>query len=475
MNVELIDLILTNLVKSPDFLQKTVPFLKSEYFKNSHKVIYELIDRYVADYMASPTVAALYVELEKLEGVPQQLVDDARTIISRIDNTTMEENQAWLLDQTEEFCQDQAIYQALLTSINITENKKEAKGLSKGAIPKLFQDALSVSFDTNIGHNFFQDAAARFDKYHTKSEKIRFDLDYFNKITNGGYEKKTLNIIAAGTGVGKSLGMCSMAAANLRDGKNVLYITMEMAEEKIAERIDANLLDININEITLLPRDVFIEKVERLHAKTVGNLIIKEYPTTQAGAAHFRHLLNELKQKSNFVPDVIYIDYINLCMSARLKFSGVNSYNYIKSVAEELRGLAVEFNVPIWSATQLNRTGYADSDAGLEHTSDSFGLPFTADFMVIFIQTEEMERLGQVLVKQTTKNRYGDPGKWKRFVIGMDKTRQRLYNVEQSAQEDIYHDEGDRAVFDQSSTGERVADEGKGKPRFNKAIFDSFK
>jgi replicative DNA helicase len=473
MNVELTDLILTNMVKSPDFLQKTAPFLKAEYFKKSHKVLFEIIDNYVNDYSAGPTPSALYVELEKREGIPQQLVDDARTLIGRIDNATIEENQAWLLDQTEEFCQDQAIYQALLTSINITEgNSKEAKGLSKGAIPKLFQDALSVSFDTNIGHNFFQDAAARYDKYHTKSEKIPFDLEYFNKITNGGFEKKTLNIIAAGTGVGKSLGMCSMAAANLREGRNVLYITMEMAEEKIAERIDANLLDININELTLLPRDDFIEKVERLHSKTVGNLIIKEYPTTQAGAAHFRHLLIELKQKNNFVPDVIYIDYINLCMSARLKFTGVNSYNYIKSVAEELRGLAVEFNVPIWSATQLNRTGYADSDAGLEHTSDSFGLPFTADFMVIFIQTEEMERLGQVLVKQTTKNRYGDPGKWKRFVIGMDKTRQRLYNVEQSAQDAIHHDDNDSAVFDKSGAGERIAGEGR---KFNKSAFENFK
>ncbi len=476
MELELNDLILVNLVKSDNYLRKVIPFLKPDYFRRSHKTVYEIIEAYINDYNVAPSDSAMYVELDKIKNkIPSDVVSDAKLLIAAIAEAEATDNHEWLMDQTEEFCQDQALYGALLTSISITEDKKEAKGLSKGAIPKLFQDALGVSFDVSVGHDLIEDAGARYDHYHLKTHKIKFDLEYFNKITNGGVEPKTLNLIAAGTGVGKSLAMCHMSAANLLDGKNVLYISMEMSEEKIAERVDANLLDIAINDISLLPRETYMAKIARLKEKITGKLIVKEYPTTTAGVQHFRHLLNELKQKKNFVPDIIYVDYINLCMSSRLKFTGVNSYNYIKAVAEELRGLAVEVGVPIWSATQLNRTGYSDSDAGLEHTSDSFGLPMTADFMVIFLQSEEMEKLGQILVKQTTKNRYGDPAKWKRFVIGVDRDKMRLYNVDQSAQEDIHHDEDDRSPFDNSASGERINDEGKPRPKFNKKAFDNFK
>lgn len=476
MELELNELILVNLVKSDKFLRATIPFIKPEYFGNkSNRLIFELIEKHVLDYNISPSPEALYIELDKVKNIPQPIIEEALSFIKVISKNEMFENESWLLDQTEEFCQDQAIYNALLTSISITEKKNEAKGLSKGAIPQLFQDALGVSFDTSVGHNLIEDASARFDKYHLKAHKIKFDLDYLNKITNGGVEPGTLNLLAAGTGVGKSLTMCHMSAANLLDGKNVLYITLEMAEEKIAERIESNLLDIAINDISLLPKPNYLKMINKLKEKISGNLIIREYPTTCAGASHFRHLLNELKQKKNFVPDIIYIDYINLCMSSRLKYSGVNSYNYIKSVAEELRGLAMEVNLPIWSATQLNRTGYSDSDAGLEHTSDSFGLPMTADFMLILLQSEEMEKLGQILVKQTTKNRYGDPSQHKRFIVGVDKSKMRLYNIEQSAQDEINHDEDDKSPFDNSASGERINDEGKKKPKFNRKAFENFK
>jgi len=474
MELELSELILVNLVKSDNFLRQVIPFIKPEYFgKKANRLIFEIIEKHVLDYNVAPQPEVLFIEIDKVKETSQGIIEDATALVKVIAETEVATNEQWLIDQAEGFCQDQALYNALLTSIQITENKKEVQGLAKGAIPQLFQDALGVSFDTSIGHNLFDDASARYDKYHLKSEKIKFDLKYFNIVTNGGVEPGTLNLLAAGTGVGKSLTMCHMSAANLLDGKNVLYITLEMSEEKITERIEANLLDIAINDISLLPKDVYLKKIIKLKNKIVGNLIVREYPTTCAGSSHFRHLLNELKQKKNFVPDIIYIDYINLCMSSRLKYTGVNSYNYIKSVAEELRGLAMEVNLPIWSATQLNRTGFSNSDAGVEHTSDSFGLPMTADFMVILLQSEEMEKLNQILVKQTTKNRYGDPAKYKRFIVGVDKSKMRLYDIEQAAQEEIEHDD-DSSVFDNSSSGERINDEGK-KHKFNRKAFENFK
>lgn len=473
--MELTDLVLTNLVKSDGYIRKVIPFLKPEYFANKpHRIVFEIIDKYILDYNENPSISALLVELEKVKGLNQRDAEDTKLLIEEINATESNENEEWLIDQTEEFCQDQALYNALLSAISITEEKKDAKGLSKGAIPELFQAALAVSFDSSVGHDWSLDAAMRYDRYHTKALKIKFDIELLNIITNGGIEPKTLNILAAGTGVGKSLAMCHMSAANLLDGKNVLYISMEMSEEKVAERIDANLLDIKIGDLSLLPKENFLAKVARVKEKITGRLIIKEYPTTCAGVGHFRHLLNELKLKNNFVPDIIYIDYLNLCMSARLKFSGVNSYNYVKSVAEEIRGLAVEFAVPIVSATQLNRTGYSDSDAGIEHTSDSFGLPMTADFMLVMLQSEDMEKLGQILFKQTTKNRYGDPAFHKRFVVGVDRSHMRLYNVDQSAQDDIIQDDDDSSPFDNSRTGERIEDEGKKRPKFNKSAFKDF-
>jgi archaellum biogenesis ATPase FlaH len=338
----------------------------------------------------------------------------------------------WLLDNTEKFCQEKAIYNAVLDSIHILDGKDKA--LDKGAIPKLLADALAVGFDTNVGHDYFSDADSRFEFYHRKEEKLPFDLDYFNKITKGGLPAKTLNIILAGTGVGKSLFMCHMAASSLVQNKNVLYITMEMAEEKIAERIDANLLNVTLDDLTDLPKDLYDKKVKRVRDMCTGKLIVKEYPTAAASVVHFRNLLNELHLKKNFRPDIIFIDYLNICSSSRVKHgSSVNSYTYIKAIAEEIRGLAVEFDVPVVSATQTTRSGYTNSDPGLEDTSESFGLPATADFMFALVTSEELEELGQIMVKQL-KNRYNDPGYYKRFVIGVDRAKMKLFDVEQSAQ-----------------------------------------
>jgi archaellum biogenesis ATPase FlaH len=346
-----------------------------------------------------------------------------------------------------------------MQSIKIMDDKTES---SRGAIPKLLSDALGVSFDTNIGHDFLEDYESRFDFYHRREERIEFDLDYLNRITKGGLPRKTLNIILAGTGVGKSLAMCSFASANLIKGKNVLYITMEMAEEKIAERIDANLLDTNIQDLESLPRDTYQKKVDRVRQKTVGKLIVKEFPTASAGSGHFRHLLNELRLKKNFVPDIIYIDYLNICCSSRIKSgANVNSYTYIKAIAEELRGLAVEFNVPVVSATQTTRGGYSNTDVGLEDTSESFGLPATADLMFALISSEQLESLGQLMIKQL-KNRYNDPTFHKRFVVGVDRAKMRLYDVEQSAQS--LSNEEDKPAFDNSDFGTRMKTaENKGK------------
>ena len=429
--------ILSHMIFNEPYSRKVLPFIKDEYFHNlPDKVIYNLIKDYVEKYNALPTKEVLYLELDNRDGISESVFKDAKSIIDDMakEDTKIE----WLVDSTEKFCQDKAIYNAIMASIKILDDKKETQG--KGAIPNLLSEALGISFDVSIGHDYIDNADDRFDFYHEKKERIPFDLDYMNKITKGGLIKKSLNIALAGTGVGKSLFMCHCATNNLAQGKNVLYITMEMAEEKIAERIDANLLNVTIDELALLPKDVYDKKIKRVKEKTTGKLIIKEYPTASAGAAHFRHLINELRIKRNFIPDIIYIDYLNICCSSRIKSgSNVNSYTLIKSIAEELRGLAVEFAVPIVSATQTTRSGYGNSDVELTDTSESFGLPATADFMFALISSEQLESLNQIMIKQL-KNRYNDPTIHKKFVVGVDRAKMRLYDVEQSAQDDIADD-----------------------------------
>lgn len=456
--------VFSNLICNEAFARKTLPFLKESYFQNKlDKALFRLIDNHVTKYNAVPTKAALLIEVGDANGLNDDEYKQLSESINALEEVKVDPQ--WLIDQTEKFCQDKAIYNAIMESIQIMNGQTDSS--SKGSIPKLLADALAVSFDTHIGHDFLDDYESRYEFYHQKERRIPFDLDYFNTITKGGLPLKTLNIALAGTGVGKSLFMCHCAASNLSAGHNVLYITMEMAEEKIAERIDANLLNEPMDMLSMLPKETYEKKVERLKSKTTGKLIIKEYPTAAAGAAHFRHLMNELKLKRNFIPDIIYIDYLNICTSSRLKYgSNVNSYTYIKSIAEELRGLAVEFNVPIVSATQTTRSGYTNTDLGLEDTSESFGLPATADFMFALISTEEMEDLGQIMVKQL-KNRYNDPSVHRKFVVGIDRAKMRLYNVEQEAQDGII-DNG--PVFDNSSTGSRLKTERK----FDKSIFDSF-
>lgn len=457
--------ILSRLIHDEDFLRKTLPFLKPDYFNNRiDKAVYGLIDDFVKRYNKLPSKTALVVESDSTSGYNQ---DEYEEMVARIgelqeDSTT---DQQWLLDQTEKFCQDRAIYNAIMSSIQILDGR-DVKN-SKGNIPQILSEALAVSFDTNIGHDFLEDFADRYDFYHKKEHRIPFDLEYFNRITKGGLPNKTLNVALAGTGVGKSLFMCHCAAANLSAGHNVLYITLEMSEEKIAERIDANLLNVQVDELTVLPKEAYEKKVNRVKEKTTGKLIIKEYPTASAGANHFRHLLNELRLKRSFTPDIIYIDYLNICISSRLKHgSNVNSYTYIKSIAEELRGLAVEFVVPIVTATQTTRSGYSNSDVGLEDTSESFGLPATADLMFALISTEELQDLGQIMVKQL-KNRYNDPSTHRKFVIGVDRPKMKLYDVEQHAQDDIVDD---GPAFDKTDTGKRMNSERK----LDKGIFDSF-
>lgn len=461
--------IFSNLIFNEDYARKVIPFLRDEYFSDhSERIIFQLIDDYVKKYNSFPSKEALAIDLSNKENVNEQTFKTCKGVIETIevdDKTKIE----WLLDQTEKFCQEKAVYNAIMKSIQIMDEK--TGGLGKGAIPQILSDALGVSFDTHIGHDFIEDAAARFEFYHTKELRIPFDIDYFNTITQGGVPKKTLNIALAGTGVGKSLFMCHCAAVNMMAGLNVLYITLEMAEERIAERIDSNLLDITIDELKLIPKDSYDKKMAKIKNKTTGKLVIKEYPTASAGSANFRHLLNELKIKKNFIPDVIYIDYLNICVSSRIKNgANVNSYTIVKAIAEELRGLAVEFNVPIFSATQTNRSGFTSSDVGLEDTSESFGLPATADFMFALITTDELQDLGQIMVKQL-KNRYNDVGINRRFVVGIDRSKMRLYNVEQSAQEDLL----DSPVMDNTKFGEEDFERNRKKPKFNRAKFDEFK
>ena len=468
MSVE--QLIITNLVYNEEYGRKIIPFLKEEYFPDyTYKTVYNLINDYVKNYNAFPTIEALAIDLTNKEGLNEETFKRCKDALSGIKKEDKPSELQWLIDQTEKFCQEKAVYNAIMASIQILDDKSGKT--SKGAIPQILSDALGVSFDTHIGHDFIEDADSRFEFYHTKEVRIPFDLSYLNKITQGGLPKKTLNIALAGTGVGKSLFMCHCAAANLTAGLNVLYITLEMAEERIAERIDANLLDIPVDELKLTPKDSYDKKINRIKRKTEGKLVIKEYPTACAGSANFRHLLNELKIKKNFAPDIIYIDYLNICTSSRIRHgANVNSYTLVKAIAEELRGLAVEFGVPIVSATQTTRTGYSSSDVGLEDTSESFGLPATADFMFALISTEELAELGQIMVKQL-KNRYYDPNIDRRFIVGVDRSKMRLFDVEQSAQEDLL----DGPVMDNTKFGNEDYERSKPKQKFNKAAFEGFK
>ena len=452
-------LILRNFLHNEQFTRKVLPFIKAEYFEDtSQKIIFEEILNFVQKYNQLATKEILSIEVENRKDINEDSFKQISNLIENLDDDPTEID--WLVNTTEKWCRDRAIYIALMESIHIADGKDEKK--NRDSIPSILSDALAVSFDPNIGHDYLLDYEKRYESYHRKEEKIEFDLEFFNKITKGGLPNKTLNIALAGTGVGKSLFMCHVAASVLLQGRNVLYITLEMAEERIAERIDANLLNIPIQQLCELPKQMFETKVSSLAKKTQGSFIIKEYPTASAHSGHFKALLNELALKKSFRPDIIFIDYLNICASSRFKGgSNINSYTLVKSIAEELRGLAVEFNVPIVSATQTTRSGFGSSDVEITDTSESFGLPATADLMFALISTEELENLGQILVKQL-KNRYNDPTVNKRFVVGIDRAKMRLYDVEQDAQKDILD----------SGKEEEYNDEEQRKP---KKSFEGFK
>jgi replicative DNA helicase len=461
MNLE--QKILKHLLVDEEYTRKALPFIKGEYFQDaSEKLLFEEIELYVTKYNTMPTKEALAIEIDNKTNLSE---DQHKKTVSLVNSITIDpeiSDTKWLIDMTEDFCQEKAIYNGIMRSIQILDSKNKNETLDKGSIPTILADALSVSFDNHVGHDFIDDAEARYESYHRVERRIPFDLDYLNRITKGGLAEKSLNIVLAGTGVGKSLFMCHCAAANLTMGKNVLYITMEMSEERIAERIDANLMNVELDRLIGMPKETYLKKVESLRQKTTGKLIIKEYPTASANVSHFSHLLNELKLKRQFIPDIIYIDYLNICSSARMKMgASINSYTYIKAIAEELRGLAVEHKLPIVSATQTTRSGFTSSDVGLEDTSESFGLPATADLMFALISTDELSDLNQIMVKQL-KNRYSDPTTNKRFVIGVDRAKMRLYDAEQSAQTDL-SDSGqvgdDKPLFDKSNFGKRVKNE----------------
>ena len=426
--------IIRNLVLNEEYTRKVLPFLKPEYFENTHeKIIFEESAKFIVEYDKCPTKEILSIECEKRKDINDDTFKEVTTYLKDISTEPVQED--WLVDSTEKWCKERAIYLALVESISIADGHDIKKGVD--AIPSILSDALAVGFDNHVGHDYLEDYEERFDFYHRKEDKIEFDLELFNKITKGGLPNKTLNIALAGTGVGKSLFMCHVASSVLLQGKNVLYITLEMAEEKIAERIDANLLNIPVQQLTDIPRQMFESKVTKLSEKTQGSLIIKEYPTAAAHSGHFKGLLNELALKKSFKPHIIFIDYLNICASSRYRAgSNVNSYSYIKAIAEELRGLAVETDVPIVSATQTTRSGYSNSDVDLTDTSESFGLPATADLMFALISTEELEEVNQIMVKQL-KNRYNDLNRNKRFVIGIDRSKMKLYDCDQSAQDDI--------------------------------------
>ena len=432
MQTNLEQTILRNILTDENYMRKVLPFIKPDYFEGIYRILFKEAGKFVGKYNRLPTAESFKIELDQADRLSGENYTVSVDILPQLFSKEPIDEQ-WLLDTTEKWCQDRAIYNAIMESISIIDGKHET--MTKGALPDLLSKALGVAFDTNVGHDYVDNFEDRYDFYHTEESRIPFDLEYFNKITKGGIPNKTLNIALAGTGVGKSLFMCHVGASALVDGKNVLYITMEMAEERIAERIDANLLNVPIDQLPNMSREMFRTKVEDIARKTTGKLIVKEYPTGSAHAGHFRALLNELKLKRQFEPDIIFIDYLNICASSRMKGMGgaINSYNYIKAIAEELRGLAVEFDVPVFSATQTTRSGYSNSDVGLEDTSESFGLPATADLMFALISTEELENMGQMMVKQL-KNRYNDPTQNKRFVVGVDRAKMRLYDVDENEQ-----------------------------------------
>ena len=422
--------ILSNLFHNEDFTRKAMPFIQSDYFTNSEEsILFGEIEKFVESYKNLPTKDTILIELNGRKDLTEEQLKNLKLLVAGTNDDKVDLQ--WLLDSTEKWCKDRAVHNAVLSGIKILDNKDQKR--TPEAIPGILSDALAVSFDNHIGHDYIQDAQKRFDWYHTKEKRFKFDLDYFNRITKGGVPSKTLNIALAGTGVGKSLFMCHVASSFLTQGKNVLYITLEMAEERIAERIDANLFDISMDDIRDMPKQLYDTKVDKLNAKTKGQLIIKEYPTASAHSGHFRALMNELSLKKSFKPDVVFIDYLNICASARFKGGNISSYFYVKAIAEELRGLAVEFDMPIFSATQTTRTGFVSTDIGLEDTSESFGLPATADFMFALMSNEELEALGQMKVKQL-KNRYNDPSMNRAFIVGVDRAKMRLYDVENNAQ-----------------------------------------
>jgi len=452
MNTNIEQVILRNMLTDDKYMRKVLPFIRPEYFEGVYRQLFKEAGKFIAKYNKLPNLEAFKIELDNSSAFTESQYSHAVEILPNIFQGE-KSDERWLIDQTEKWCQDRAIHNAIMESINIIDGKHES--LTKNALPDMLQKALAVSFDTNIGHDYIENVDERYEYYHEQEERIKFDLDYFNLITKGGLPRKTLNIALAGTGVGKSLFMCHVAADVLTQGRNVLYISMEMSEEKIAERIDANLLNVPIDQLENLSKDMLKDKVANIAKKTSGKLIIKEYPTGAASSAHFRALLNELKLKKNFVPEMIFIDYLNICASSRMRSIGgsINTYSYIKAIAEEIRGLAVEYDVPIISATQTTRSGYSNSDPGLEDTSESFGLPATADFMFALIVNEELSANNQILVKQL-KNRYNDPNKYKRFIIGVERSKMKLINID-NAEKDLVNDTPDEPVFDKSAFGSR--------------------
>ena len=451
MNLRIEQTILRNLLTDEKYMRKVLPFIKPDYFEGPYRTLFKEAGKFVAKYNKLPTQESFLVELNEHSNLSSDQFTTAVDIASTLfEGDDVDEE--WLMDNTEKWCQDRAIYNAVMESITIIDGKHDT--LTKNALPELLTKALGVAFDTNVGHDYIENVEERYEFYHTEEDRTPFDLELFNTITKGGVPNKTLNIALAGTGVGKSLFMCHVGASALVDGKNVLYITMEMAEERIAERIDANLLNVPIDQLDKMSKDMFTSKIADLARKTTGRLVVKEYPTGSAHSGHFRALLNELKLKKQFVPDIIFIDYLNICASSRMKGMGgaINSYTYIKAIAEELRGLAVEFDVPIFSATQTTRSGYSNTDVGLEDTSESFGLPATADLMFALISTEELEQQGQIMVKQL-KNRYNDPTYHKRFVVGVDRSRMRLFDVDETQQTLM----DDTPVFEKSDSHEQMS------------------
>ena len=430
MNDRIENTILNSLFFNEDFVRKAIPFIKPHYFsKRDERLLFIEVDKFIQKYNNLPTKETILIELNNRKDLNEEEYKNVKDLVNSI--TKEDTDLQWLLDTTEKFCKDRAVHNAVLDGIKILDGKDKTR--TPEALPSLLGEALAVSFDKHVGHDYLEDAQARYEWYHTKEKRYPFDLSYFNRITKGGIPSKTLNIALAGTGVGKSLFMCHAASAFLTQGLNVLYITLEMAEERIAERIDANLFDVTIDDLHVMPKELYDNKVKKLENKTNGSLVIKEYPTASAHSGHFKSLLNELALKKSFRPNVIFIDYLNICASSRFRGGNISSYFYVKAIAEELRGLAVEFDVPIFSATQTTRTGYVSTDIGLEDTSESFGLPATADFMFALISNEELEALGQMKVKQL-KNRYNDPAINRSFIVGVDRAKMRLYDVENTAQ-----------------------------------------